>query len=67
MLDWGGVILFLSKLRNSTQNMTLILGQNPLENSSTPLGAVEIDKIASIHWFSGAAAGPRHMVHSALR
>ena len=47
--------------------MTLILGQNPLENSSTPLGAVEIDKIASIHWFSGAAAGPRHMVHSALR
>ena len=67
MLDWGGVILFLSKLCNSTQNMTLILGQNPLENSSTPLGAVEIDKIASIHWFSGAAAGPRHMVHSALR
>ena len=67
MLDWGGVILFLSKLRNSTQNMTLILWQNPLENSSTPLGAVEIDKIASIHWFSGAAAGPRHMVHSALR
>ena len=67
MLDWGGVILFLSKLRNSTQNMTLILGQNPLENSSTPLGAVEMDKIASIHWFSGAAAGPRHMVHSALR
>ena len=47
--------------------MTLILGENPLETSSTPLGAVEIDKIASIHWFSGAAAGPRHMVHSALR
>ena len=67
MLDWGGVILFLSNLRNSAQNMTLILVQNPLENSSTPLGAVEIDKIASIHWFSGAAAGPRHMVHSALR
>ena len=67
MLDWGEYFYFFPNLRNSTQNMTLILGQNPLENSSTPLGAVEIDKIASIHWFSGAAAGPRHMVHSALR